>query len=65
MTGRIGFIIALTVILTCGTVFAAVPQPGKAVEIMRYENEFSKARLGYVRKDTQPGLVVIFTGSDE
>jgi thiol:disulfide interchange protein DsbD len=49
-----------------GTSDASLPaaQAG-ATEIVRYENERSQTRLGPVRRDGQPGIAVLFEGTND
>ncbi len=38
---------------------------GEAVEVARYEDESSRAHLEPARRNDQPGLAVVFTGTDD
>jgi len=44
---------------------APLPPPAGATEIVRYENEVSRARLEPARLDGTPGVAVIFEGTDD
>ena len=45
---------------------ADVPGRGAAaVEMARYEKEFSSVRLEPARRNSQPGIAVIFEGTDD
>lgn len=61
---------AITAVLFCRPGAAAdqanaTPQGAAAVEIVRYENEFSRAHIEPVRVGDTPGLAVVFEGTKD
>lgn len=60
-------VLSCVVCVSAAAVFAAAASTGtgEKVELARYENEFSSVHLEPARMGTQPGLAVMFEGTDD